>query len=189
MLDVVGYQMADGTAGGLASGLEAEIEDLRAKQRAEEDRRLGRVRRAQARDNGGARMVARMPGPSRGDPKGTLRAMGGSTVNAGGSMDLLMGEGGGSDGEGSDGEGGRAPRPPPPPSIDIPVAVGSDGAVRVEVSAEMQARLDLLIQSQVGAVGPVARGGWCWEGGGEEEGRWAVNSRGEGGREGGGGER
>ena len=45
MLDVIGYQMADGTSGGVASGLEEEIETLRTKKKQEEDRRLGRLLR------------------------------------------------------------------------------------------------------------------------------------------------
>ncbi len=135
--------MADGTSGGVVTGLEDEIEILRQKKQAEEDRRMGRMRKRQKQLHG--TIVSGMP------PEGGLTGTGvlpvSSVTNAGGSTLHLFNAGGDLDGDTVATAGAAATGI----TSDPTVPVGNDGTVRVGISMEMQERLDRMIHAQVGA--------------------------------------
>ena len=148
-MDIIGYQMADGTSGGVASGLENEIEELRRKKQAEEDRRMGRVTRRQ-KELGKDGTVYGMP-PEGGLPSGAHPGERGidSMVNAGASTALLFGFGsaGGADSAVFDAD--QQSSSSAVGATDWTIPLGNDGTVRVGISKEMQEKLDRVINSQV----------------------------------------
>jgi hypothetical protein len=149
---VIGLQMAEGVSGGVATGLEEEVWDLRRKKQAEEDRRLGRVRRKQQQLTGTTVLgVARLPNPS--EARDGAVSAGDSVVNAGGSTEHLFASS--QSASGSVMAGGNTLSSGTSRYRRPSVVAGVDGAVRIEVSAEMQAKLDSIIGGQVRDVQPL----------------------------------
>ena len=120
ILDVIGAQMAVAGSGSLATGLEEEVTDLRRKKQAEEDRRLGRIRKRQEVFSGKMVLGVKNLGDTGTGEEPSQESLMVLTEQ----LSMEVGGGRGDDG----------------------LEVGRD---RVRISKEMQAKLDRFIEGQV----------------------------------------